>query len=35
MDEFVGLFNSNDKCGFSIPPDGLFLTGVKFPNHFF
>jgi tRNA pseudouridine38-40 synthase len=34
MDEFVGLFNSNDKCGFSIPADGLFLTGVKFPNHF-
>ena len=30
IDEFVGLFKSNDKCGFSIPSVGLFLTRVNF-----
>jgi tRNA pseudouridine38-40 synthase len=35
IDEFASLFKSNDKCGFSIPSDGLFLTHVKFPDNFF
>ena len=30
IDEFVCLFKSGDKCGFSIPSVGLFLTRVNF-----
>ena len=30
MDEFRKLFSTNNKCGFSIPAQGLFLTEVKF-----
>ena len=30
IDEFVCLFKSNDKCGFSIPSVGLYLTRVNF-----
>ena len=32
IDEFICLFKSNDKCGFSIPPVGLFLTCVNFQS---
>lgn len=35
MNEFARLFDSKDKCGFSIPPHGLFLTRVKFPENYF
>ncbi|MCU7552715.1 tRNA pseudouridine(38-40) synthase TruA [Chitinophagaceae bacterium LB-8] len=33
LDEFASMFTYPDqKCGFSVPPDGLFLKRVKFPN---
>lgn len=35
INEFASLFVSNEKCGFSIPPQGLFLTQVKFPDKYF
>lgn len=33
--EFCGMFDANDKCGFSIPSHGLFLTHVNFPKTYF
>ena len=35
IEEFGGMFDANDKCGFSIPSHGLFLTHVNFPKTFF
>jgi tRNA pseudouridine38-40 synthase len=33
LDEFAYMFTyTNQKCGFSVPPDGLFLKRVKFPK---
>lgn len=32
LDEFASMFQYTDKkCGFSVPPDGLFLKKVRFP----
>src|SRR5215213_3404899 len=33
IDDFKLFFTSNNKCGFSIPAEGLYLTQVKFPEN--
>ena len=36
MEEFEALFHTeNDKCHFSVPPTGLFLKAVNYPENFF
>jgi tRNA pseudouridine38-40 synthase len=35
IDEFAQLFQSKEKCGFSIPSQGLFLMNVNFAPNFF
>ena len=35
IEEFNRIFDANEKCGFSIPSHGLFLTHVNFPNAYF
>jgi tRNA pseudouridine38-40 synthase len=35
IDDFAGLLTSDQKCGYSIPSQGLFLTRVKFPENYF
>jgi tRNA pseudouridine38-40 synthase len=35
MDEFTELMKGERKCGFSVPPHGLFLQEVKYPANFF
>lgn len=35
IDHFAGLLTSDQKCGYSIPSQGLFLTRVKFPENYF
>jgi tRNA pseudouridine38-40 synthase len=35
LDEFKKFFEREDKCGFSIPAHGLYLTEVKFPDKYF
>lgn len=35
MDEFMKFFTSNIKCGYSISPEGLYLTQVNFPENYF
>lgn len=35
LDEFDLLFKSKDKCGFSVPAQGLYLTQVNYSNDFF
>ena len=34
IEEFAGLFNSNSKCGFSLPSQGLFLSSVSYPENY-
>ena len=33
--DFEGLLSSDQKCGHSIPSQGLFLNSVKFPENYF
>lgn len=33
--EFGQLFSVEQKCGYSVPPQGLFLQSVKFPTDYF
>ena len=33
--DFENLLSSHQKCGHSIPSQGLFLTNVKFPENYF
>ena len=33
--EFKSLFDSNRKCGYSIPAHGLYLKRVKYPENYF
>jgi tRNA pseudouridine38-40 synthase len=35
LSEFSELFNGNKKCGYSLPPQGLFLNAVSFPLNYF
>jgi tRNA pseudouridine38-40 synthase len=35
IDEFENFFAKEEKCGFSIPAHGLYLTQVKFPDKYF
>jgi tRNA pseudouridine38-40 synthase len=35
INDFADLFASHQKCGYSIPSQGLFLTHVKFPDSYF
>lgn len=36
MEEFTALFaSSEEKCSFSIPPTGLFLREVRYPENYF
>ena len=33
--DFETFFTTEKKCGFSVPPDGLFLNAVKYPVGYF
>ena len=35
LDQFKQLFNGDEKCGYSVPPQGLFLQSVQFPKDYF
>jgi tRNA pseudouridine38-40 synthase len=35
LEQFQQFFVQEAKCGFSVPPQGLFLEGVKFPPDYF
>lgn len=35
MEQFKELFNGNKKSGYAVPPYGLFLTRVKYPENYF
>jgi tRNA pseudouridine38-40 synthase len=35
INDFENLLSSHQKCGHSIPSQGLFLTQVKFPENYF
>ena len=35
LEEFSGLFRSDKKCGFSLPPHGLYLSRVVYPDNYF
>lgn len=35
LQNFESLFNSNTKCGFSVPAHGLFLKRVSYPENYF
>lgn len=35
LDQFRQLFAGVEKCGYSVPPQGLFLQSVKFPPKYF
>ncbi|MGZ8537986.1 MAG: tRNA pseudouridine(38-40) synthase TruA [Flavisolibacter sp.] len=35
MEQFRQLFTEDEKCGYSVPPQGLFLQSVKFPLEYF
>ena len=35
IQQFQSLFQEPVKCGFSVPPDGLFLQKVSFPENYF
>jgi tRNA pseudouridine38-40 synthase len=35
INDFENLLSSHQKCGHSIPSQGLFLTHVKFPENYF
>jgi len=35
IQEFHNFFNAHGKCGFSVPPQGLFLKAVKYPENYF
>lgn len=35
IEEFAKFFVSAEKCGYSLPPQGLYLTEVNFPDHYF
>jgi tRNA pseudouridine38-40 synthase len=35
LESFQSLFQSDKKCGYSIPATGLFLTSVTFPQNYF
>ncbi len=35
ISEFKNLFNNNQKCGFSLPPHGLYLTNVTYSENYF
>ena len=35
LDQFRQLFAGDEKCGFSVPPQGLFLQAVRFPQDYF
>lgn len=35
LNQFKSLFQEPVKCGFSVPPDGLFLKKVSFPENYF
>ena len=35
LDDFKSLFETNGKCGYSIPPHGLCLKRVVYPEDYF
>lgn len=35
IQEFKNLFEADEKCGFSVPPEGLYLTAVSYPENYF
>ena len=35
LEQFKQLFNGVEKCGYSVPPQGLFLQSVKFQSDYF
>lgn len=35
LEEFKSLFNTNHKCGYSIPAHGLYLKRVAYPENYF
>jgi tRNA pseudouridine38-40 synthase len=35
LDEFVELFRGERKCGYSVPPHGLFLKTVRYRENYF
>ena len=35
LEEFQNFFIGLEKCGYSVPPQGLFLRSVKFPSNYF
>lgn len=35
LHKFKSLFQNEEKCGFSIPPHGLYLKGVNYPQNYF
>jgi tRNA pseudouridine38-40 synthase len=35
IQEFKNLFEEERKCGFSVPPEGLYLTSVNYPEKYF
>jgi tRNA pseudouridine38-40 synthase len=35
LEEFSRLFRADKKCGFSVPPHGLYLTQVVYPDNYF
>ena len=34
-EQFHGLFKGDEKCGLSVPPYGLFLKSVRYPENYF
>ena len=35
LQQFENLFMEEEKCGFSVPPQGLYLTSVSYPENYF
>jgi tRNA pseudouridine38-40 synthase len=35
LQQFQSLFQNNQKCGYSVPPQGLFLKRVNYPENYF
>ena len=35
LEEFKSYFEGEEKCGISVPPHGLFLAGVNYPENYF